>query len=319
MTTTLRDAWAGSLYGPTGFYSSDRGGARRDFATAPTSSPQFAAAIMQLAGWVDDALGHPDPFDVVDVGAGDGSMLAHIAAGDVHPRWRLTAVEVTRRPPELTSTIAWQHATTDWRGLLIANEWLDNVPCEVTHGGRVRLADGSDGPAPEPADAAWLDTWWPSWREPGVEAECGRSRDEAWTSVLARGRAGLAVAIDYGHTTDTRRPTLAAYRAGRQVEPEFGGSTDITAHVALDALADACAGSVYDQRTCLQSLGVDGRVPPRDSPGYAARLAAASDAATLLDAAGYGGFGWVVASLGCPPWAPRHVPEPPPAPSPSTA
>jgi SAM-dependent MidA family methyltransferase len=56
-----------ALYGPDGFFV--RHAPAEHFRTSVTASPLFAAAIGRLAERMDDALGHPDRFDVVDIGA----------------------------------------------------------------------------------------------------------------------------------------------------------------------------------------------------------------------------------------------------------
>jgi hypothetical protein len=92
--------------------------------------------VRRLAGLVDDALGHPDPFDVVDVGAGRGELLSGLA--DVPPRWRLTGVDLAPDPGRRTRGpgVGWRADVPPVTGLLIANEWLDDVPLEVTFDGR---------------------------------------------------------------------------------------------------------------------------------------------------------------------------------------
>jgi SAM-dependent MidA family methyltransferase len=153
------------------------------------------------------------------------------------------------------------------------------------------------------ADAEWLDRWWPSPGEAGLRAEIGRPRDEAWAGAVSAVRRGLALAVDYGHTRESRPPdgTLAGYRAGRQVAPVPDGSCDITAHVAIDAAALA-GGQPYtlvSQRTALRALGVDGARPPLalasvDPARYVLALGAASAAAELTDPAGLGGHWWLL-------------------------
>ena len=162
-------------------------------------------------------------------------------------------------------------------GLLVANEWLDDVPLDVveqtTDGPRLVLvdADGAEslGPPPDPADRAWLDRWWPL-AEIGDRAEVGRPRDDAWAAAVGRIDRGVAVAIDYGHEA-TGRPvggTLAGYRAGALVPPVPDGRANLTAHVALDSVAAAgrAAGAgdtrLDDQRTAL--------LDPRRRPAPAA-------------------------------------------------
>lgn len=93
------------------------------------------------------------------------------------------------------------------------------------------------------AAADWLARWWPLPAEEGLRAEIGLPRDEAWASAVARLARGLAVAVDYAHTVDTRPPfgTLTGFREGRETAPVPDGSCDITAHVALDACAAAAS------------------------------------------------------------------------------
>lgn len=308
-----RQAWEQALYGPAGFYR--REAPRDHFRTSVTASPLFALAVRRLAERVDDDLGRPDPFDVVDVGAGRGELLQ--AWADVPARWRLTAVE---RAPDPGTGLRWLGETPPVHGLLLAHELLDVVPLDVVEHGRLVLVDGDgvEQPGP-PASAqllAWAERWWPG----GGRAECGLARDAAWARLVGQVRRGLAVAVDYGHTlplppsADTRspqaapdapgfggrRPTLTGYRAGRQVRPIPDGSCDLTAHVALDSCAAATGSRLLRQREVLQTLGVDGALPSwdGDAVGYAAALQQAAQAASLLDPAGPGGFGWLVRAVG---------------------
>ena len=290
-----------ALYGPEGFFLQHS--PADHFRTSVTASPVFAEAVRRLAGLVDDALGRPDPFDLVDVGAGRGELLA--ALPDVPARWRLTGVDLAPGP----GGVRWDAAVPPLEGLLLANEWLDDVPVEVLFDGRVVLVD-RDGTESlgEPAsadDLAWAARWWPQ----GRRVEVGRSREQAWAGAVAQVRRGLAVAVDYGHVLGDRgvffdrRPTLTGYRDGRQVPPLPDGSCDLTAHVALDALAAGSGGRVLSQREALLLLGVDATPPPRslsttDPRGYLALLQRASQAAELLDRRSLGSFGWVVCPVG---------------------
>ena len=291
-----------ALYGTGGFFL--RHAPAEHFRTSATASPVFAAAVRTLAGRVDDALGRPDPFDVVDVGAGRGELLS--ALPDVPTRWRLTGVELA---PDPRTGLAWTDVVPPLEGLLLANEWLDDVPLDVLFDGRVVqvASDGTErlgGPA-LPEQLQWTQRWWPQ----GRRVEVGLSRDRAWAGAVAQLRRGLAVAVDYGHVLGDRsvhgdrRPTLTGYRDGRQVAPLPDGSCDLTAHVALDAVAHAVGGRVVQQRHALAALGVVADPPPRslattDPRGYLALLQASSQAAELLDRRGLGGFGWVVSAVG---------------------
>jgi SAM-dependent MidA family methyltransferase len=320
-----------ALYGPSGFYRAGAGPAAH-FRTSAHVSPLFAAALARLArsAGLDT---------VVDVGAGRGELLGALRACD--PSLRLCAVEVAGRPAELgevpaevpaelpaespvpPADVEWSATLpTGLTALLVANEWLDNVPCDVVevdeHGcARVVQVDADTGAErlAEPVDgesAAWLRRWWPlDGAAPGDRAEVGLARDAAWAAAVASLAAGVAVAIDYGHERAARPAygTLCGYRYGRVVAPVPDGSCDLTAHVALDACAaagkraGAAATLLTTQRAALRALGVDGSRPPyelaqTDPQAYLQALSSAGEAAELLDPSGLGGFQWLVQARG---------------------
>jgi SAM-dependent MidA family methyltransferase len=330
-----RTAMETALYGPGGFYHRPEGGPGHHFRTATSASIDFARAVLRLLAEVDELLGRPSPLMLVEVAAARGALLAavHALARDEAPelagRVRLIGVELADRPEALPDEVAWVHDLAGLPpvvGLLFANEWLDNVPLDVVektaNGPRVVLVDGdgneSLGPAPDDAALAWLQRWWPD-RAEGDRAEIGLPRDEAWAAAVRRTRAGLAVAADYGHDLGARTAgvhaggTLTGYRDGRQVLPVPDGSCDITAHVAIDAVAAAGAAAlagggctlVTDQRTALRALGVVGDRPPRelastDPRAYLQALGTAGQRAELTARGGLGDFGWVVHAVGVP-------------------
>ncbi len=323
MLRSWRQAMADALYGESGFYRRER--PAEHFRTSVHASPLFAAALAGLAVRVDAALGHPERFDLVDVGAGGGELLAGVAAAvpeGLRARLRATGVEVAARPAEVPADLGWTARIPELTGLLVANEWLDNMPVDVVEltpaGPRLVLVDGAGGeslgPPPGEPDRAWLAAWWPL-TEVGARAEVGRERDAAWAAAVGRVSRGVAVAADYAHTRDERAAgavaggTLAAYRDGRPVPPVPDGSCDLTAHVALDACAAATgpgtATVLTTQRAALRALGVRGERPPRefastDPAGYLAALVGAGQAAELTDPGGLGGFGWLVQAVGVP-------------------
>jgi len=306
-----------ALYGSDGFFMRPRSGPADHFRTSVHASPLFAGALLRLIGRVDAALGRPTTFDLVDVGAGRGELLTTLHAllpAGLTDRIRMTGVELAPRPDGLHPAVHWRHDVPDGLvGLLIATEWLDNVPLDVVdvdEAGRVRkvLVDRATGtetlgaPA-DPADLFWLHRWWPG---PG-RVEIGWPRDAAWAGAVEKVRRGGALCVDYGHVRGERPPygTLTGFRDGRQVPPVPDGSCDVTAHVAMDAVA-AAAGVPYRmvrQRAALRALGVDGARPPLDLAGsdpaaYVRALAAAGAAAELTDPAGLGGHWWLCHSIG---------------------
>jgi SAM-dependent MidA family methyltransferase len=280
------EAWDDALYGDAGFFRREVPG---DHFRTNAAVPLFASAVRRLAARVDEALGFPDPFDLVDVGAGRGELL--LALGEVPARWRLTGVDVaTAHVP-----FGWSHDIPPLTGLLFANEWLDAVPLDVVSGGSLVLVepDGTEVLG-APHTSEWAARWWPG----AGRVEVGASRDLAWATAVSRVRRGLAVAVDYGHLVGTRRPTLTGYRDGRQVAPVPDGSRDLTAHVALDACAAATGAALVTQREALQGLGVGAALPAPNDPAYALGLQRASQARELLDPDGLGGFGWLVQPVG---------------------
>lgn len=299
--STWREATQEALYGPRGFYRRAEG-PRGHFRTSVHASDRFVAALAGLARAA--GLG-----TLVDVGAGRGEL----AAACVRVAPELTVVSV-----EIAASGFRTEVPRGVDGLVVGNEWLDDVPVDVVtltrDGPRLVEVDetGAERPgrSPDAADAAWLDDWWPL-RSVGDRAEIGRPRDEAWADVVGRIGSGLAIAVDYGHVRG-RRPaggTLVGYRDGRQVAAVPDGSCDLTSHVALDACAHAglaagaTASVLTDQRTALRALGVTGRRPAvetarTDPAAYLRALAGAGEGAELTDPAGLGGFGWLVQAKG---------------------
>ncbi|MGH8969666.1 MAG: SAM-dependent methyltransferase [Actinomycetes bacterium] len=309
-----RAATQRALYGEGGFYRRTAGPAAH-FRTSVHATPLFAEAVLALARATE--LG-----TVVDVGAGRGELL--LALDRLDPALRLVGVEVADRPPGLPPRLEWCAEPPPVSGaLLLANEWLDDVPVDVAvatdDGPRLVLVDpgtGSESVGGEltPDDRAWLARWWPlDDAEPGARAEIGLPRDAAWAGAVGSLTHGLAVAVDYAHDRHTRPAagSLAGYRGGRQVRPVPDGSCDVTCHVALDACAaggaraGATATLLTDQRTALTALGLSTGLPDRGlahraPTDYLAGLARASQAGELVARGGLGDFGWLVQAVGVP-------------------
>jgi SAM-dependent MidA family methyltransferase len=303
-----RTAMERALYGPGGFFLRERPAGH--FRTSVHVSRLYADAVAELLCRVDAALGHPAELAFTDMAAGGGELCAGVLDAlppGVVTRVRPYAVELAPRPAGLDPRITWTaQPPRNVRGLLFANEWLDNVPLALAEGDEdgaaryveVRPDDGAErlGAGVEGADLAWLRRWWPL--EPGARAEIGRPRDEAWAAAAGSLAAGLAVAVDYCHVLAGRPPygTLTGYRAGRQVPPVPDGSCDLTAHVAADSLPGTTPVS---QRTALHALGLTAARPPlalatTEPAAYVRALAAAGEAAALTARGGLGDFTWAL-------------------------
>jgi SAM-dependent MidA family methyltransferase len=268
---------------------------------------------------------------VVDLGAGDGRLLAEIGARN--PGLRLIGLDIRPAPESLPSEVTWLTGHWDtgsatWRPgdgvtavplrsvlgaepapmLIVCSEWLDDLPAVVataTEAGWQEVLVGPDGteavggPAPV-ADSAWLDRWWP---DAGARAESGRTRDEAWSAVIdcLRPAGGLAVMIDYGHHRNARPKdgSLTGYRSGRPVPPHPSTKINLTAHVAVDSLK--AAGEAAGARTTLMTT--QRRATERLLPGSGrtersdtlARLQETSERRLLSDA--LGDHWWLVQSV----------------------
>ncbi|MFC8090211.1 SAM-dependent methyltransferase [Streptomyces sp. NPDC057301] len=317
-----RAAAEAALYGPGGFYRRTEGPAGH-FRTSVHASPLFAVAVARLLCRVDEALGRPGRLDFVDMAAGRGELTAGVLAAlpaDVAARTRAYAVELADRPEALDHRIEWRpEPPLRIKGLLFANEWLDNVPLEVAEvdsAGVPRLVlvrrDGTErlGEPVTGAEAEWLARWWPLGGMQGARAEIGLPRDGAWAAAVGTLDRGLAVAVDYAHTAPARPPfgTLTGFREGRETAPVPDGSCDITAHVALDACATACAlpgARLVSQREALHAVGITGARPPLELAStnpteYVRALATAGEAAELTATAGLGDFGWLLQPVGIP-------------------
>jgi SAM-dependent MidA family methyltransferase len=307
-----REATQHALYGDGGFYRRAAGPADH-FRTSVHASPLFAEAVLALARSSGLAT-------IVDVGSGRGELLLALRALD--PTAALTAVELADRPTTLPEDIAWLGVLpTGLHGLVIGNEWLDNVPVDAAvvtdQGWRGLLVDpatGDEQPGDlvDGADLEWLQRWWPA-GDVGDRAEIGLPRDRAWAGAVGSLSRGLAVAVDYHHRRSERprSGSLAGHRAGTRVDPVPDRSCDITSQVALDSCAAAgqAAGADWtvltDQRSVLHGLLGAPQLPSydlavREPATYLAALSRAGQAADLTRRDGLGGFGWLVQGVGVP-------------------
>ncbi|MFN2485227.1 MAG: SAM-dependent methyltransferase [Acidimicrobiia bacterium] len=253
-----------ALYGEGGFFRGDtiRSVSDGDFLTSPEVSSLFGVTLAEFVRQEHRRLG--EPFRLVDVGAGSGSLLRSLLAEYPVEAW---AVEVS--PPararlvrlvpadRVVSSLA--ELPSPLRGVVVANELIDNLPMALAQKMDGRWRErwvGLEGdtfvmvdadPRPEVLD--WLH------RFAGPVAEGGwvevQSHAQAWLSeLLGRLIEGSVVIVDYGELAENlshRREagTLRTYR-GHHLGPDpllEPGTTDITADVNFTALiATAEAG-----------------------------------------------------------------------------
>jgi SAM-dependent MidA family methyltransferase len=275
-----------ALYGERGFFASttlrsQRGG---DFLTSPEVSPVFGETLAVLIEAERERIG--EPFRLVEVAGGSGSLLRALRrvvevetwAVEVSPAAAVALGEVVG-PDRVVGSIGEVPGPS--RGVVIANEFLDNLPMAIAQltesGWRERwVGSDEDGLAfvdadPRPEVLDWLDRFAGPIEVGGwVEVQLAAYR---WVAtVVGSMEAGAVVLIDYGDMTENLAPrrqdgTLRTYRA-HHLGPhplDEPGATDITADVNVTAVEAAAreAGAeveVWRQDDFLGALGLRDRV-----------------------------------------------------------
>lgn len=305
-------AWAQAASGADGFWGTAV--VEEHFRTASITTGLLASGISALL------CDYRHIATVIEVGAGNGALLAALA--ERRPDLTLTGIDMRGRPDGLPRQIGWRRdlwdvgahrwaaaeatellGSLDRPALVVSMEWLDDLPCAlaVRSGGQLLEVevDGAGverlGGQLDPVDAAWCRRWWPD----GDRVEVGSTRDRAWVDVLTwLGRhGGLGLAVDYGHVVGNRpaRGSLAAYHRGQQVLPRPRPEVNVTAAVAIDALAAAAEqrGAVTLARV-RQSEALSGLLPPTEPARTLAGLAERSEAAALVSPRGWGDHWWLL-------------------------
>jgi SAM-dependent MidA family methyltransferase len=126
-----------ALYGTGGFYQDGgKAGRRGDFITSPEVGPLFAAVVARYLDNCWNELGCPDSFDVVEVGAGPGTLARGIF--DAQPKCisalRYVAVEISEKQralhPDFVESVE-VFPDRAIQGVVLANELLDNLPFKL--------------------------------------------------------------------------------------------------------------------------------------------------------------------------------------------
>lgn len=271
-------------YFTTGPLRSHSGG---DFLTSPEVSPEFGGALARYVHLEYARLGAPEDFAVVEVGAGSGSLLEPLLR-ELTFAPSAVAVEVSSAAREAIRTripeaevILPECLPTPIRGVVIANELVDNLPMAIAvrtgeawterwvgldAGGLILI----EAPA-RPEVVAWVDAFAADTPDGGV-VECQIEASVWLSGLIDRVAAGSVLVIDYGDSAEvlrTRRGegTLRTYRA-HHLGPhplDEPGTTDLTADVNFSALMEVAAGrgmecELMRQRDLLNRLGLADRL-----------------------------------------------------------
>ena len=256
-----------ALYHPEfGYYTRtadprERIGPKGDYYTSFDVHPLLAGALARQIGQIDDRLGHPDPFTIVEMGPGKGLLARDLlTACDRHNpslAARLRYILIERSPAMVaaqreqlapwlgTPRVSWLNGLADLRdgaitGTMLSNELVDAFPVH-----RIKILDGEPkelhvayadgrfveqtGPLSTPALAQYLarlaamSITLPD----GYTTEINL-RAISWMREVARalGR-GVALTIDYGHTAqdlygpDRKRGTLLCYTRHQASEDPY--------------------------------------------------------------------------------------------------
>jgi SAM-dependent MidA family methyltransferase len=307
-----------ALYGPTGFYTrGGRAGRRGDFITSPEVGPLFGAVVARFLDEEWSRLGRPDPFTVVDAGAGPGTLARAIvaAAPACLEAMRLVCVEVAEHQrahhPDRAESVTML-PDGPITGVIIANELLDNVPFRlaVNDGGwrEAYVVTMPDGRRVEQLSAPFdpVPGVLPQRAALGARAPLQDAAHDWVVDARSRIAAGTLVVIDYmtpttaGLAARPWREWLRTYRGHERgghylAEP---GSQDITTEVAIDQLPEP--DTARTQAQWLQLHGITELVDEGKAhwQAHAARpdltamkmRSRVSESEALLDPEGLGAF-----------------------------
>ena len=265
-----------ALYGEGGFYQTGgKAGRRGDFITSPEVGPLFAAVI---ARYLDDCwieLGCPHTFDVVEVGAGPGTLARGVfdAKPECLVAMKYIAVEISAAQRELHPNFVESVEVFPEReinGVVLANELLDNLPFRLfVFDGEWKeafVAISDDDKFVEVLrDVAEIPSVLPQTASLGARAPIQSAARDWLGSVSARLGRGRILVFDYcsASTSDIAaspwREWLRTYKDHGRGEHYLAnpGSQDITVQVMLDQLSNVLSGlSVTSQAEWLQTWGI---------------------------------------------------------------
>lgn len=323
-----------ALYGPGGFYEQPPVGNDGHFVTSPHVHPIFGELVAEAIEGLWGVIGEPTPLDIVDVGAGDGTLAQQLLKGLPGMMIRYTACERSAAGREQIAQLGDAVNTADsfdtlatFRGVVVAHELLDNLPFRRLRGkpgGAVELQVGLEGDRfveVEVKVPIELSEHSPDLK-PGEETVVSLETLRFVQRMAAVLLLGYVIIIDYG---GEEAGDVHGYRSQRLIEDvlDAPGTADITAGVnfaAVAAHAERLGFQVFgpiEQREALRTLGFQQwmdseRHRQRSLLAEGAGLDAVkawSDrqaASLLVDPAGLGAFRWMVLAtpdLPQPPWS----------------
>jgi SAM-dependent MidA family methyltransferase len=232
-----------ALYGDGGFFASGHGAGRagRDFVTSPETGPLFGVCVARALDRLWRALDEPDPFLVVEAGAGNGRLAREVLRAEPDCRRALRYVLVersarlrseqrehlamepidealgpfVRRDDEdkavpapaagpVCTALEEMPAVAASGAVVLANELLDNLPFGVAEWDGERWLELRVGAG---ADGGFEEVLVPTdWRfpppaAPGTRVPIPRAMEEWWRECESVVHEGFVLVIDYAMTT----------------------------------------------------------------------------------------------------------------------
>ena len=310
-----------ALYHPRfGYYSGgrERSGWRGHFLTSPEMDPAYGELWARAFAAVWEACGSPEPFQVVEVGPGEGGF-AHAVLSAAGRAFRdALRYRVVERTPALQERqgerlggfeVEWSASLAEVApapfGVVFANEVLDNLPVHVVERREGRLlevcVDAGGGRLVEtlrPPAGEELSSWL---ARAGADVPDGHRFEVAMAAesfvhhCAAAVQTGALVFVDYGaesaELAQRPRGSLVAYAAGGPTDDVLArpGEQDVTAHANWTIVRATCEQLGFDvagprpQRDVLLALGagaLDARL--REDHGRAAAEGRGAEAVRAL-------------------------------------
>ena len=279
-----------------GYYvTRDPFGTKGDFITAPEVSQMFGEMIGLWAAMLWSDSGKPEKLNVIELGAGRGTLMADFIRGTVKvPRFHdALHIAFVEKSPVLqdkqkcsvgdagfTRTPIWAEdidgLDVDGMTFIIGNEFIDALPIrqfEYTDKGWMERCVGISENGALSMGLIAADTLFtahlPKDAAIGDIYERSPARDHYMERIAAliKSNSGAALLIDYGHdTSDAKGDTFQAMHEHAFVDPlDNAGNADLTSHVdfyRLRKIAKAAGCDVFasaSQGEFLHKLGIGQR------------------------------------------------------------
>jgi SAM-dependent MidA family methyltransferase len=339
-----------ALYHPRhGYYTSgpERSGWRGHYLTSPELDPGFGELWARGFEQIWDACDRPPDFEIVEIGPGGGAFAAAVLATAQNPFGAALTYRMVERSPALEKRqrarvpdgrVVWCPSVTELprieRGVVFANEVLDNLPVHVVEARQGRVLEvcvaAENGrlvqslrPPSNPELTSFLDRI--GARIPdGHRFEVPLAADSFVRRIGAALELGALIFVDYGADANelASRPggsVLCYSEDGVDDDPlDRPGYKDITSHAnwtAIRAALEVAKTAVFGplpQRDLMRSLGardLDEDIKQRHEEALRSRRGAEAVAllsrrqalGALLDPSGLGGLDVVVGLRGVEP------------------